>query len=451
MTGVVHTSATSSRRTSGTVSGSRPSPPLRPPCPPYPLGAAGLGAGDDQERVRQQRQGDVAIPARPAADLVVVQADLTLGLLEALLHRPPGPGHPHQPDQRGGGRAVAGIEGQLPVAAAAAHQQPPRHPGGGRGGQLHPGPVVQPAALGAVPGAAGDPLAGRHRRGQLLSAGARSGRSINSLDLKQLGALDRQHVPHAAALQPLPERRAAAVDLIGGHPRRRHPGVQRALQHELGKLRLGPEPDLLGHPRSPAALRIVGPALGQVQLPVDHRPALSAGVGQEDAELAVVDLAGGARVLALDPDRGGALLEEPRLVGHQHRVRVAQVLDHVGAQVVADQLRVPVGGGQQPLHAVGGALAGVLGQLPAVLAAHVAQQAAQVGQRPPAWLGADKPSRDAGVQGVQPGRPCLDFLDVCRLVGLQHRFLLPSMALPAHPRPAGRNPTPSPKQVRLEY
>jgi hypothetical protein len=42
-------------------------------------------------------------------------------------------------------------------------------------------------------------------------------------------------------------------------------------------------------------------------------------------------------------------------------------------------------------------------------------------------------------------------LDVCRLVGLQHRFLLPSMALPAHPRPAGRNPTPSPKQVRLEY
>ena len=120
------------------------------------------------------------------------------------LHRPPGPGHPDQPDQRGGGRAVAGVEGQLPVAAAAAHQQPPRHPGGGRGGQLHAGPVVQPAALGAVPGAAGDPLAGRHRRGQLLSAGARSGRSINSLDLKQLGALDRQHVPHAAALQPLP-------------------------------------------------------------------------------------------------------------------------------------------------------------------------------------------------------------------------------------------------------
>jgi len=67
----------------------------------------------------------------------------------------------------------------------------------------------------------------------------------------------------------------------------------------------------------------------------------------------------------------------------------------------------------------------VLGQLPAVLPPHVAQQPAQVGQHPPAGLGADEPPRDAGVEGVQPGRPCLDFFDVCRLVGLQHRFLLP--------------------------
>ena len=93
----------------------------------------------------------------------------------------------------------------------------------------------------------------------------------------------------------------------------------------------------------------------------------------------------------------------------------------------------------------------MFGQLPTVLTTHVAEQPAQVGQHPPTWLSAGEPSRDTGVQGVQPGRPCLDFLDVCRLVGLQHRFLLPSMALPAHPRPAGRNRTPSPKQVRLEY
>jgi hypothetical protein len=57
----------------------------------------------------------------------------------------------------------------------------------------------------------------------------------------------------------------------------------------------------------------------------------------------------------------------PTPVHHQHRATIAQVLDHVGAQVIADQVRVPVGGGKQPLQPIGGALAGVLGQLPADL------------------------------------------------------------------------------------
>jgi hypothetical protein len=127
------------------------------------------------------------------------------------------------------------------------------------------------------------------------------------------------------------------------------------------------------------------------------------------------------------------------------------VLHHIGAQVVADQVRVPAGGGQQPLHAVWGPLAGVLGQPPAVLAPHIAEQAAQIRQRPPARLGPREPTRDPGVQGVQPRRPGLDFFDVCRLVGLQHGPS--SIALwTADPSLAGgRQPTPPPTQVRLEY
>jgi hypothetical protein len=50
----------------------------------------------------------------------MVQADLALGLLEAFLNRPAGPGHPDQPDEGGAGRAGAGVEGHLAVAAAAA-------------------------------------------------------------------------------------------------------------------------------------------------------------------------------------------------------------------------------------------------------------------------------------------------------------------------------------------
>jgi hypothetical protein len=47
---------------------------------------------------------------------------------------------------------------------------------------------------------------------------------------------------------------------------------------------------------------------------------------------------------------------------------VAEVLRHVGEQVVADGVGVPVGSGEQVLHSVGGRIAEVLGQLPAVLA-----------------------------------------------------------------------------------
>jgi hypothetical protein len=50
-----------------------------------PTRGGGLRAGNGQERVRQQRQGDVPVPAWPAADLIVVQADQALAGLKTLL------------------------------------------------------------------------------------------------------------------------------------------------------------------------------------------------------------------------------------------------------------------------------------------------------------------------------------------------------------------------------
>jgi len=49
--------------------------------------------------------------------------------------------------------------------------------------------------------------------------------------------------------------------------------------------------------------------------------------------------------LALDPNRGRALLDEAGLVDHQHRGQVAKLLDHIAAQVIADKIRIPAGGG----------------------------------------------------------------------------------------------------------
>ena len=254
---------------------------------------------------------------------------------------------------------------------------------------------------------------------------------VGTFDRQQLGAFDRQHVPHAASFQPASQGWAAAIDLIGGHPRRRHPGVQRTLQHDLGKLRLGPKPDLLGDLGSPAAGRVVGPALGQVQLPVDHRPPLGAGVGQEHAQLAVVDLAGGARVLALDPHRGRALLEKPRLVDHQHPAGVAEVLDDVAAQVVADQVRVPVGGGEQPPHAVWGALAGVLGQLPAdLLNGPRSPGSAAVGSRVPTGRSSSASAAQTGLASERLRGPVGTRQGVA-----QQRSVLPKVGLPSWESP----------------
>jgi len=91
-------------------------------------------------------------------------------------------------------------------------------------------------------------------------------------------------------------------------------------------------------------------------------------------------------VLALDPSGLLALLEEARLIHDQDALRVAQVRDHVGLQVVAHRVRIPDGAVEELLEAIGGRRAHQLGEVPTVLARHRAEQAAQVGRRVPPRL-----------------------------------------------------------------
>jgi hypothetical protein len=209
-------------------------------------------------------------------------------------------------------------------------------------------------------------------------------------------------------LQEGTQASVAAIDLIGAHPPGRHARVHGPLEHGLGELRLGVEAHLVGDVRLRTAIEVSGPLLGQVQLSVHQRPPLSAGIGEEDPDLAVLDATGRARVLALHPRRLAALLEKAGLIYHQHPAGVAQVLHDVGAHVIAQRLWVPAGGGQQPLHPIGGGLPGVLGQLPAVLAFHVTEQAAQEPSDPPADLRAGKPGADPLHQPLELRRPALD-------------------------------------------
>jgi DNA invertase Pin-like site-specific DNA recombinase len=280
------------------------------------------------------------------------------------LHRPADPGDADQFDKGGTGRAVADVVGELlAVVQAASCEQPMAFAGLAQRPDLDRHPVVDPRAFGAITGAQGLPGVPVDRGDEVLGRG---GHKVHGDHV--LGALDRQHVRYLARLQPQPQAGVAAIGLIAGDPGDRDASIQGALQHHAGELWLGLEPDLIGDGGPPAACPVGGPALGQVQLPVHQRRATTAGVGQEHPNLAVLLLAHGAGVLALDPGGLGAFLDEAGLVHHQHPSRITQVLDHIGAPIVADRIGVPAGMVEQPLHPVGCGIAGLLGQLPAILA-----------------------------------------------------------------------------------
>ena len=98
----------SRRRSFGTVSGNRSA------------ARSGVGSSPDGDLaehgevgVGQHGERDVAVPAGPGADLVLVQADLALGRLEAGLDRPARAGDLDEIGQRGAVGRVRQVEGEF--------------------------------------------------------------------------------------------------------------------------------------------------------------------------------------------------------------------------------------------------------------------------------------------------------------------------------------------------
>ena len=87
------------------------------------------------------------------------------------------------------------------------------------------------------------------------------------------------------------------------------------------------------------------------------------------------------------------------------RLGVAQVLDHIGVQVIPHPVVVPRRPTQQVLHPVRAAVPGVLSDRPAVLARQVGQQAQHERSGPPAGLNPAEPARDPAQQLLQPRQP----------------------------------------------
>src|SRR5829696_3604047 len=94
---------------------------------------------------------------------------------------------------------------------------------------------------------------------------------------------------------------------------------------------------------------------------------------------------------------------------HQDRVVITQVLDHVGAQIIAERIGVPVNAREERLHAVWRVVAGRLGEVPAVLPLQGGQQALKISQGTSARLRTPEPRGNPPGNRLQLLSPVLGF------------------------------------------
>jgi hypothetical protein len=84
-------------------------------------------------------------------------------------------------------------------------------------------------------------------------------------------------------------------------------------------------------------------------------------------------------------------------------------LPDVLAQVVSNGIGVPAATVEQVLQPSRVTMSGILGQLPAVLAAHRRQQAADIVPHPPPQIRTTEPARHPSEDELQLRSPALDF------------------------------------------
>jgi transposase len=229
-------------------------------------------------------------------------------------------------------------------------------------------------------------------------------RMANALP-QRLAALDGEHEGLLPCFEHHPQPPVAAIHLVGRHPGRWNTRAEGPLEHPLHELGLRAERHLIRDARLPTVRPLIAPRLGQVGLTVEERVPPRRRVGEQDAHLAILGAARGPRVLALDARRLLALLQEASLVDDQHPTPVAQVLDHVGAQVLTHGARIPAGRGNEALHPVGRGLARPFGELPAIAPLGAWEHRLEVGARPASRLRSAEVGRNPRMKRIELARP----------------------------------------------
>src|SRR4051794_7835044 len=300
------------------------------------------------------------VPSVPGTDLVIRQADLLLGDLEALLDGPAPSGDTGEGGQRRVRRAEDNVIGELVRLAWMATDQQPVLPGRLlQAHQAYSRPIVKPLAFGT--GARRKALPGFWRYGCRQRGGGVLARPVIERRPQLLVTADGEDERALLLLEIDPQPAIGAIDLVAQNPGERHVSGDRPGDHAARQCGLGGERHLLWNTGRLAPGEVLGPLFRQIELAVDQRMPFAAGISEEHTDLAVLDAPRRAAVLACHAGRLRSLLQKAGLVDDQHRVAVGQRLDHVRATQIARGLFVPLHVREHPLRAPRPSIAEMLG------------------------------------------------------------------------------------------
>ena len=203
----------------------------------------------------------------------------------------------------------------------------------------------------------------------------------------------------------------AVLDLweafLPGHPPGRYASVQRPGKHVHGQFWFRPELTSRGDPGRIATFPVIRPYLGQIQLAIQERAARWARVGQEYTDLGILDPTDSPGILPGHPGRTLLSLQKPGLINDQHTITGAEMLHHIGPQIIAHRVGVPVGRREQTLHPIRARLTGLLRKRPRVLPLRTREKTAQIIHRVLPRLRPGKTRPDQPTDLLQPLSPLL--------------------------------------------
>lgn len=164
------------------------------------------------------------------------------------------------------------------------------------------------------------------------------------------------------------QRTVIAIYLITCNPAAGNCGVECPFEHPTCELRLRGKPGRFRNARSRAAGPIIDPRLWHIQLPVNEYAAAVARVTQEHTDLAILNTAGRATILALNAHGVFSLLQEACLVDDQYGITLPRFFDDVVAKGVASRVGIPLSPPlKQVLYAIWCGLTNPFCELPAIL------------------------------------------------------------------------------------